>query len=295
MDNRFSGVHWMLATPFDESEEVDTDSISRLVEKAQETGCEGMVVLGVTGEAARLTDEERRLVAKRVIDSADGLPVTVGTSAASTKAVITYSYEAQEMGASAVMIAAPPMAKPNLDALFLHYQRVAEAVEIPVVVQDYPQASGVHMSTTFIARVAEEIPNVHYLKLEDPPTPNKLTAIKNMVGNRLTIFGGLGGVFLLDELSRGSAGAMTGFAYPEVLVEIYRKFVDGGRSEAEKVFYHYLPSLLFEYQEGIGLSIRKYALWHRGLITTSKVRYPGSGINEEVQAEFLGLLRTVGL
>ena len=295
MNNRFSGVHWMLATPFDEQEEVDAPSIARLMDKAESSGCQGVVCLGVTGEVARLTDQERRQVTSEVVDHANGMPVTVGTTAASTKACIDYSREAQSLGASAVMVAAPPMAKSNVDVLFNHFQRVADSLDIPVVLQDYPQASGVQMPTAFIARVAEEIPNVQYLKLEDPPTPNKITAIKKVIGDKLTIFGGLGGVFLLDELSRGSVGAMTGFAYPEVLVEICTNMREGGRASAEPVFNRHLPLLLFEYQEGIGLGIRKNALYHRGLISCPKVRYPGSEPTEEIRQEFLHLIQDVDL
>ena len=293
MSERFSGVHWMLATPFDEDENVDPSSIVRLMDKAESSGCSGVVCLGVTGEAARMTDDERRLVASQVIEHANGMPVTVGTTAASTKACITYSREAEKLGAAAVMVAAPAMAKSNVDVLFNHFQRVAESVSIPVVMQDYPQASGVQMPTGFIARVGQEIPNVQYLKLEDPPTPNKITAIRKLIEDKLTIFGGLGGVFLLDELSRGSVGAMTGFAYPEVLVEICTNMREGGRASVEPVFNRYLPMLLFEYQEGIGLGIRKHALHHRGLISCPRVRYPGSELTEEIRQEFLDLIRDI--
>ena len=112
------------------------------------------------------------------------------------------------------MVAAPPVAKASFDALFVHYHRIADAVDLPIVVQDYPKASGVDMPATFIARLAESIPKVRYLKLEDPPTPPKISAIRELIGERLGIFGGLGGVFLLDELMRGSMGAMTGFSIP---------------------------------------------------------------------------------
>jgi 4-hydroxy-tetrahydrodipicolinate synthase len=285
----------MLATPFDEAERVDVGSLSRLVIKAQEAGCQGVVTLGVTGEAARLTDAERHLVARQVIANANGMPVTVGTTAASTKAAIDYSLEAQELGAAAVMVSAPTMGKPNYDALFSHYESIAEAIDIPIVVQDYPQTSGVHMPPAFIARLAENIPSAQYLKLEDPPTPPKITAIKNLIGEKMAIFGGLGGVFLLDELARGSAGAMTGFAYPEVLLDIYRSMAEGDRSRAEKIFYRYLPLLLFEFQEGIGIGIRKYALYHRGLIDTPRVRHPGPQITKETQQELLQLIQQLGL
>ena len=295
MAQRFNGVHWMLATPFDQDERVDLESVSRLVEKARESGCQGVVALGVTGEAARLTESERHAIVKQVVQTAEGMPVTVGTTGAGTSATIDYSVDAQELGAAAVMVSAPAMGKPNMDALFTHYQRIAEAVDIPIVVQDYPQTSGVHMSPDFIARLAENIPSAQYLKLEDPPTPTKISAIRNLIGDKMSIFGGLGGVFLLDELSRGSAGAMTGFAYPEVLLQVYRNMAEGNRAVAEAVFYRHLPLLLFEYQEGIGIAIRKAALHHRGLIKSARVRHPGPQITNETRQELLALIKTVGL
>ncbi len=295
MADRFTGVHWMLATPFKEDEELDLDSIGNLMEKARQSGCEGVVALGVTGEAARLTDAERRAVAKEVIANANGLPVTLGTTAAGTSAAIAYSREAQELGAAAVMVSAPPLGKPNPDALFTHYRRIADAVALPLVVQDYPQTSGVHMAPAFIARLAAEIPSVHYLKLEDPPTPTKITAIRRLAGDGLAIFGGLGGMYLLDELARGSAGAMTGFAYPEVLVSICQHMAEGDKRQAEAVFYRHLPLLLFEFQEGIGVGIRKYALQQRGLIAAPRVRHPGPQLTEETRQEFHQLVETVGL
>ena len=295
MADRFSGVHWMLATPFREDEELDLTSIGNLMDKAYQSGCEGVVALGVTGETARLTEEERRAVAREVIANAQGMPVTLGTTAAGTSATVAYSVEAQKLGAAAVMVSAPPMGKPNPDSLFAHYRRIADAVDLPIVVQDYPQTSGVHMAPAFIARLFEEIPSVHYLKLEDPPTPTKITAIRSLVGDDLAIFGGLGGMYLLDELARGSAGAMTGFAYPEVLVAICRHMAEGDKKQAEEVFYRHLPLLLFEFQEGIGVGIRKYALQQRGLISCPRVRHPGPQITDETRREFHELVETVGL
>ena len=295
MADKFSGVHWMLATPFQDDEELDLGSIANLMEKAYTSGCEGVVALGVTGEAARLTDAERRVVAKEVISHANGMPVTLGATAAGTSAAIAYSREAQELGAAAVMVSAPAMGKPNPDSLFIHYSRIAEAIDIPIVVQDYPQTSGVHMAPAFIARLYQEIPSVQYLKLEDPPTPTKISAIRALAGEELAIFGGLGGMYLLDELTRGSAGAMTGFAYPEVLVAICRHMAEGDRRQAEEVFYRHLPLLLFEFQEGIGVGIRKYALQQRGLIASGRVRHPGPQITDETRQEFHNLVEAVGL
>jgi 4-hydroxy-tetrahydrodipicolinate synthase len=295
MSDNFFGMHWMLATPFDDNEEVDTDSIPNLVRKAKDTGCTGVVALGVTGEVARLSDQERFRVAVKVIESAGSLPVTLGTSAASTHAAVARSKEAENLGAAAVMVAAPPMQKVNFDALLNHYKRIADAVDIPIVVQDYPQTTGVTMPPEFFARVAESIPSAKYLKLEDPPTPPKITAIRKLIGDKMGIFGGLGGVFLLDELARGSMGAMTGFAYPEVLVKVIGYMADGNKAKAEEVFYRNLPLIMYEGQEGIGLSVRKQALFNRGLISSPKVRAPGGPLAPEGQQELKHLVKWLEL
>ena len=152
-----------------------------------------------------------------------------------------------------------------------------------------------HMSPEFIADLNRRVPAAQYLKLEDPPTPPKISAIRKLVGNNMPIFGGLGGVFLLEELARGSAGAMTGFAYPEVLVDICRLMAEGKNKKAEELFSRCLPLMLFEFQEGIGVGIRKYALKSRGFIECSTVRHPGPNPNEETQQEFHRLVEAVGL
>ena len=295
MVDDFYGMHWMLATPFMENEQVDYESIPNIIKKAREAGCTGVVGLGVMGEVARLTDYERSRISEEIISSSDGLPVTLGTTANSTIAAIHYSKEAERLGASAVMVSAPTMVKANLATLFSHYDRLAKEISIPIVMQDYPQTSGVEMPVDFITRVANEIPQVKYLKLEDPPTPTKISLIKSRIGDRLGIFGGLGGVFLLDELRRGSIGAMTGFAYPEVLVDICKLMKIGDISEAEELFYKHLPLIQFEQQEGIGLAIRKSGLHHRGLIKFPTVRAPAGQLAHDTRSELEAIIRRVGL
>ena len=294
MATKLKGVHWMLATPFNEDETVDEDSIPNLVNKARESGCEGVVALGVMGEAHRLTDAESRRVAETVISEAEDMPVTLGTSAASTIAAIARTREAKEMGAAAVMVAPPPMPKTNLEAVYSHYFRLSEAVEIDIVVQDYPKTTGVHMPPDFFMRLADNIPAVQYCKIEAPPTPPKIRAIKDLAGDRLALFGGLGGLFLVDELAQGASGAMTGFAFPETLVKICRHMAEGETTEAEKLFYEWLPLVLFEVQEGIDLSIRKNALHYRGLLGSPGVRHPGPKAGEATIKQLIEHIERLG-
>ncbi len=290
------GIHFMMPTPFDERGRVDEESIPALVDLAVKAGCRGVVCLGIMGEASRLTDAESRLVSERVIREAKGrLTVTMGTSAMGTEMAVQRSVQAADLGATAVMVASAPVAKQNLEAVFDYYKAVASAVNITIVAQDYPRESNVFMPASFIARLHRELEGVKYLKLEDPPTPPKITAIKKLTGESLGIFGGLGGVFLYEELGRGACGTMTGFAYPEILVRVYNHMSQGESRKAAELFYHYLPLIRYEFQEGIGLSLRKEVLKRRGLLRCAKVRHPGAEIDEVTRQELYQLLDTLEL
>jgi len=290
------GIHFMMPTPFDEKGRVDEESIPALVELAMKAGCRGVVCLGVMGEISRLSDTESRLVSERVIKEAgDKLTVTIGASATGTDIAVQRSLLAAELGATAVMVAPAPVAKQNLEAVFGYYKALASTVNIPIVVQDYPRESNVFMPANFIARLCQELETVKYLKLEDPPTPPKVTVIKNLVGERLGIFGGLGGAFLYEELKRGACGTMTGFAYPEILVRVYNHVVSGELEKAAEVFYHYLPVIRYEAQDGIGLALRKEVFKRRGILRCAKVRHPGAEIDEVTRQELYQLLDTMEL
>jgi len=294
MKDTFAGMHWMLATPFNDDESLDLPSVKKLVDKAAESGCVGVVALGEMGEWRRLSDYERNQVLDAVMAAAGKrLLVTVGTTATGTLVGVQRAKEAAKAGAAAVMVSPPPFAKPNPAAVQAFYQRVAGAITIPLVVQDFPQTSGVHMSPQFIADLAKAIPGFKYLKLEDPPTPPKISRIKELTGDRLGIFGGLGGVFLLDELRRGGIGAMTGFAYPEALVEIIRLSFAGDDKKAAELFNKYLPLILYEGQDGIGLSIRKEAIKGRGLMASARARHPAPAIDDASRRELTHLIQSL--
>ena len=243
----FAGIHFMMPTPFGDDGSVDTGAILRLVDCAANAGCKGVVTLGVMGEAHRLLDSERAPIIDEVVRACgDRLTVTVGISGQSGRQAAQRVREAQELGATAAMASPPAMAKPNDSAVFAYYSSIDDSSEIPIVVQDLPEQTNVHMSPTFIASLNENLEHATYLKLEDPPTPPKVSAVSKASDGKIGIFGGLGGAFLFEELRRGAIGTMTGFAYTEALVKIHRQFEKGDIEGARKTFYGWLPLIRYE-------------------------------------------------
>ena len=291
-----SGVCTITLTPFTEEGDVDLGGIGSLARLYLDSGVHGLTILGIMGEAHKLSDAERSIVMERYLEAAgDRVPVVVGCSAAATKVTIEWAREAEEIGAAAVMVA-PPNHVRNLDLVFEHYRRVAEAVALPVVVQDEPVNTGVVMPAAFIARVVNEIEGCRYVKLEEAPTTIKITSLLEKTEDRVGIFGGLGGMYFYEELSRGAVGIMTGFAYQEILVRTYELFSKGKKREAREHFFRYLPLVRFEAQLGVGgVSIRKEVFKLRGAITSSHVRFPAPALDEETLRELEELVGLLGL
>jgi 4-hydroxy-tetrahydrodipicolinate synthase len=288
-----AGIYAIMATPFDEAGQIDEPSLRTLVEFELGHGVHGLTILGQLGEYHKLADAERERVAATVLELVDGrVPAIVGTSHTGTEVVIQLSRAAQRAGAAGVMVS-PPNGVRGEAALLAHYRRVAEAVDLPLIVQDEPVMTGVIMPPPLLARLAEEIPTLAAIKLEEPPSPHKLSQVLALTGDRVAVFGGLGGLFFLEELGRGAKGAMTGYAFPEALVEIYEAHVAGDAERAAAVFFRHLPLIRFEAQVGIGLGIRKEILRRRGALRTATVRAPAPAIDEQTWRELDGLLARV--
>ena len=274
----FEGVFSVLPTPFRGGADVDVESLKRVVKLIIDAGVNGVTALGVTGEVSRLNERERKLVVETVVAEVAGRArVIVGASADGVRTCIEYSREAKALGASAVMVSPPRMLKLNTESVVNHYKALAEAVDLPIVVQDYPPISGFAMEAGLLAKIAREVPAARTIKLEDPPTPFKTARILAAAGDtKVAILGGLGGVFLLEELLAGAAGVMTGFAYPEVLVKVVTLYRAGKQEEAADLFYRFVPLMRFEFQEGIGMAIRKEVFKRRGALTDGSTRAPGA-------------------
>jgi 4-hydroxy-tetrahydrodipicolinate synthase len=177
------------------------------------------------------------------------------------------------------------MPKLNSEAVVRHYRALADAVDVDIVVQDYPPISGYAMEPWLLARIAREVPRARTIKLEDPPTPFKTARILKAAGDvKVAILGGLGGVFLIEELMAGAAGVMTGFAYPEVLVKVVSLHRAGKIDEAADVFYTFVPLMRFEFQEAIGMAIRKEVFRRRGAIADASTRAPGPVLDDGTRA-----------
>jgi 4-hydroxy-tetrahydrodipicolinate synthase len=290
------GVCTIALTPFTAEGDLDEESIDSLAGFYLNSGVHGVTILGIMGEAHKLSDVERQAVTERYVSAIGGrVPVVVGCSAVATRIVVERARAAEEAGAAGVMVA-PPNNQRSLDLVFEHYRRVAEAVSVPVVVQDEPVNTGVVMPAPFLARLVDEIEGCRHVKLEEAPTTIKISALLNYAKTEVGVFGGLGGMYFYEELARGAAGIMTGFAYPHVLVETYRRFVEGEKREAQEYFFRYLPLIRFEAQLGVGgVGIRKEILKLRGVISSSHVRFPAPALDEETLRELEDLVEVLGL
>jgi 4-hydroxy-tetrahydrodipicolinate synthase len=294
----WSGVFHVMATPFTDGGELDARGLPRLVEAALATSITGVTLLGIAGEAHRLTDEERRRVVEGVVKEVRGrVPVVVGVSASGTHLATSFTRMAQEHGADGLMVA-PPAGLKNLDAVAEYYRSVADAAAVPLVLQDEPVTTQVIMPAAFMARLCGEIARIEAVKIEEAPTLPKITRLRELLSRRVAIFGGLGGVYFFEELSRGADGAMTGFPYPEALKAIRDHFVAGRRDEARALFYRWLPLIRYESQPGstpgTAVGIRKEILRRRGWIASSRVRPPAPALDAGTLDELGEILRAVG-
>ena len=268
-----NGVHCVMATPFLPDEALDLASLATLIDYLVDAGCDGILILGVLGEADKLSDAEREtMVAESIRLSAGRLQVSVGITHGATAVVRERALAAQAAGAAAVMVSPPPGSAAG-SALRQHLVRVADGLEIPFVVQDHPTSSGVRMPAEFIAGLAPDLPPHSCVKAEEPPTAPKIAKILDLAPG-YQILGGLGGVSLLSELDAGSHGTMTGFALPDVLVGIVKAHQAGDRDRAKRLFEAALPLMVFEAQPGAGVALRKEILRRRGAIAHATVRQP---------------------
>ena len=295
LNEQAKGVYIIAATPFTDEGAVDLQSLDTLTDFYLGCGVHGFTLLGMMGEAHKLTAEESISVVDRVIGRAQGRQVIVGVSHAGLENVRRLSHEAMMAGAAGVMVA-PPQGLKGDEGLYNYYAQVFQALgpHIPVVYQDYPQTTGVFLPVSVFERLVDDFPQLVMLKHEDAPGLAKLTRVregeKKSGRRRVSILVGNGGLYYPQEMRRGADGAMTGFAWPEMLVQVYELFAQGRPEEAEDLFDIYLPLVRHEVQPAIGLPLRKEVLFRRGAIKSPKQRAPGSSLTAADRTELDGMM-----
>lgn len=283
------GVFVITVTPFTQTMEIDTRSIDTMVDFYFEKGADGLTILGMMGEAPKLTQTEALDVTGRTLARAGGKPVIVGVSAPGLAAIEELTKAVMDLGAAGVMVAPPSSLKTD-DQIFSYYQNVVAAIgtQVPIVLQDFPLVTGIHISSSLLARIVEAFPSIVMLKHEDWPGLAKISDIRDAEAKgrrRLSVLCGNGGLFLPEEMARGADGAMTGFAFPEMMVDVVRLASAGEMDKAQDLFDAYLPLVRYEQQPGLGLAVRKYTLARRGAIASATQRRPGAALAPKAVAE----------
>jgi 4-hydroxy-tetrahydrodipicolinate synthase len=286
----FEGIIPILATPFRDDESLDLESWQRLLEFMVALGVDGVTILGVLGESNRLSDHEREALIKGAVKVVNKrVPVVVGTSHSGTQAASYLSRMAQDLGADAVMVTPGKEAVPNDDRIVETYQRIADGLGIPIVLQDHPASSEVHLSVALMLRLVHEVPAIRCIKEEAVPTAAKIRQLRErMGGSRLPILTGLGALYAPFDLRAGSDGFNTGFAFPEVLTAMVGAARAANWQRVHELYARFAALIVFEQQPGV--AIRKEILRRRGLLACARARHPGASITPPVARQLDELL-----
>jgi 4-hydroxy-tetrahydrodipicolinate synthase len=290
LTNSIKGVIPVAPTPFFADGKVDDASIDRMTDFFVASGVNGMTILGQLGEAPKLDHREAVAIVSRVI-ARTSLPVIVGVSAPGFAAMRSLTHEVMALGAAGVMIG-PPNTLRTDDQIVTYFRQAVEAIgrDVPFVLQDYPLTFSVVMTPEVIRRIVKENESCMMLKHEDWPGLEKITKLREFERDgsmrHIAILTGNGGLFLDFETERGADGANTGYAFPEMLVDVVKLCAAGRRDEAHDLFDAHLPYLRYEQQQGpLGLAVRKYVLMKRGILSSDAQRKPALSLSAQAKAE----------
>ena len=283
------GIFPILNTTFHDDGTVDLDSQAKLTEHLLSQGAHGLGLFGNASEGYTLLADERRAILKTVRKVVNGLiPLVVSSGASGTDAAVALGKEAQDEGGDALMVLPPFYLKTDAEGLMHYFDAISRAVSIPIMVQDAPLMTQVPMPATLLARMAREIEQVQYAKVEAPPTAPKVSAVVKAGG--LVVFGGLNGQFMIEEIERGARGMMPGSDMIGLFVDIWNRLESGDRTGAWQVFTRALPLIRFQLQPGMGVSAMKHNLMAAGVIRSARVRHPTASLDENSLRE-LAFLR----
>ena len=297
LDTNARGVFPIAPTPFDSHGNIDWYSFDRMADFYSAIGADGVTVLGVLGEAPKLDADESLAVVRRICTRMK-VPVIVGVSAPGFAPMRSLARASMDLGAAGVMIA-PPNTLRTDEQIVSYYGQASLAIgeDVPFVIQDYPLNFSVQMTPRVIERIVTENRACVMLKHEDWPGLEKISALRRFEREgsmrHIAILCGNGGLFLDFELERGADGANTGYAFPDMLIDVVRMQARGERDQAHNLFDAHLPLLRYEQQPGLGLAVRKYVMMQRGILASDAQRRPASTLSAAALAETKYLLSRV--
>jgi 4-hydroxy-tetrahydrodipicolinate synthase len=285
------GIYAALITPFDPAGRVDVLSVDRLVDFYLAHGVHGLLVASLIGEALTLTEAERAALLGRVVARAGRrVPVLAGVCARTDHEAGRAARQAAELGAAGLVTTPPQVAASSSEQLVRFLRQIWSEAHRPIVLLDYPALTGVTLDVALLSRLADELDGVQGIKLEDAPTPPKIAEVRRAVGSRLRIYGASGGRHCLAELASGADGLMTGYAFPEHLVEIHARFRDGDLAAAAAVYRRCVPVIELEARSGAPVAARKEMLRLRGVIAHAGVRAPAFQLDAGARAALIDAL-----
>ncbi len=290
MNQPWRGIFAILATPFTASYQLDEASLRREVRFCLEAGVHGLVGPANASEFTTLSDDERHRWIEIVVAEAGGrVPVIAATTSGHALPAAALSRFAQQAGADGIMAMPPHVLHPNAEGYYDYYRALAEAVDIPICVQNYIGPIGTPMSAALLARMCRELPGVQYIKEETPPEPRQIGAVIAAAGDACHgVFGGQGGMYLPDEYRRGACGTMPAAQATDALVAIWGRLEAGDEAGARALHTRLLSLLSFERLHGV--AAYKEVLYRRGIFATRASRAPGAALDADDRAELDAIL-----
>lgn len=294
MNPILKGIFPAVITTFDEHGGLDLASQVAIVNHLLQEGAHGLALFGNAGEGYTLADSEWSTLVDLVLKEVNGrVPVVVSTGHTGTDAAVNLSRRAEDAGATAVVVLPPYYLRPGADGLLFYYNAISDAIHIPIMIQDAPLMTQVGMPPAFLARMSEEIEHVQYVKVESPPTAPKISEVIRSSEGRLITFGGLNGLFMVEETQRGSRGLIPGSDMTAFYVKIWQMLEKGDSDQAWEIFGKILPLIRFELQPGLGVSAMKSNLFSRGIIRSTRVRHPTATLDADSLRELVVLRNMV--
>lgn len=287
------GIFVIVVTPFDEDLNVDEASLRQEIEYCIDAGVHGLVGPANASEFGTMSDAEKQDWIRIVADTCRGrVPFVAATSGLHANAAVDFSVWAARQGADGIMAMPPYLLHPDAEGCHAYYRQLARHISIPIVIQNYMGPIGTPMSPALVGRLCRELDAVQYIKEETLPEPRQITAVREAAGSACRgVFGGQGGVYLLDEYRRGACGNMPACQMAHQHVQLWSLLEAGRAAEARRVYNRMLPLIMFERLHGV--AAYKEMLYRRGVFRTTGSRMPRASLDEWDLAELDALLAEV--